>query len=746
MSDLSIDAGLACLIGALAAFAYGAAAGIYGGLKADRRWVDSARRSVYAAAVLLMVCVITLEAAFLRSDFSLALVADHSSTTTPTLYKMTALWGSQGGSLLLWAFVLSIASSGVLFATRHKHREVVPWATAVLCGLGLFFCGLMLLAGGANPFERMSPVPQEGLGLNPLLRHPAMAIHPPMLYSGYVLFSIPFAFAIGALVARRLDASWIRSTRRFALLAWIFLSVGILLGAGWSYVELGWGGYWGWDPVENASLMPWLVGTAFLHSIMVQERRGMLKVWNVSLICATFALALLGTFLVRSGILQSIHAFGESTVGTPLLVLIAVVLAGSTALIVSRLPYLRAEKRVESMASREAVFLVNNVLLVGLAVIVFWGTFFPLISEAITGQRSTLAAPWFDRYVTPLAILLVLFTGIGPLLAWRKISAGRALRLFGPPTAFAGVVLVALLLFTDSASEPGALIMFTCAAFAVAGLVGEFARGASAQRALTGGAWPASLGRVVVRNRRRYGGYIVHTGIILAFVSIAASSSFQDTDDVRMLPGDSTTVGDYELTYVRPTAFRDLEEQRLTFGSVVEVRQDGEVVETLTPSRNYYSSSSAGTVRSFFEGEATSEVGRSGGAAEDFWTAMRPDLTEPAIDNLITTSDREIDRLLIPEVLPDPSTPGGKAQMRQIAEARSVAQGQIITELQERFEDGQIPVDFRINVNPLVIWIWIGGAVAVIGGLIAAWPTPPARRRRVSDVYAARLAKDLNRA
>jgi len=746
LSNFSIDFGLACLIGALVAFAFGAGAGIYGGVKADRRWVDSARRAVYAAAALLIVCVVTLEAAFLRSDFSLALVADHSSTTTPTLYKMTALWGSQGGSLLLWAFVLSIASSGVLFATRHKHREVVPWATAVLCGLGLFFCGLMLLAGGANPFERMSPVPAEGLGLNPLLRHPAMAIHPPMLYSGYVLFSIPFAFAIGALIARRLDASWIRSTRRFALLAWIFLSVGILLGAGWSYVELGWGGYWGWDPVENASLMPWLVGTAFLHSIMVQERRGMLKVWNVSLICATFALALLGTFLVRSGILQSIHAFGESTVGTPLLVLIAVVLGGSTALIVSRLSYLRAERRVESMASREAVFLVNNVLLVGLAVIVFWGTFFPLISEAITGERSTLAGPWFDRYVTPLAILLVLFTGIGPLLAWRKISAGRALRLFGPPTAFAGVVLVALLLFTESASEPGALVMFTCAAFAFAGLVGEFVRGASAQRALTGGAWPVSLGRVVVRNRRRYGGYIVHTGIILAFVSIAASSSFQDSDDVRMLPGDSTNVGDYELTYVQPTAFRDLEEQRLTFGSIVEVRRDGELVETLTPSRNYYSSSSAGTVRSFFEGEATSEVGRSGGAGEDFWTAMRPDLTEPAIDELITTSDREIDRLLIPEELPDPSTPGGQAEMRQIAEARSVAQGQIITELQERFEDGQIPVDFRINVNPLVIWIWIGGAIAVIGGLIAAWPTPPARRRRVSDVYAARLAKDLNRA
>ena len=630
MSELSIDAGQACLVAALAAFVYGALAALYGGHTGDRRWVDSARRSVYAAAILLVICVITLEAAFLRSDFSVALVADHSSTTTPTLYKMTALWGSQGGSLLLWAFVLSIASSGVLFATRYKHREVVPWATAVLCGLGIFFVALMLLAGGANPFERMSPVPAEGVGLNPLLRHPAMAIHPPMLYSGYVLFSIPFAFAIGALVARRLDASWIRSTRRFALLAWIFLSIGILLGAGWSYVELGWGGYWGWDPVENASLMPWLVGTAFLHSIMVQERRGMLKVWNVSLICATFALSLLGTFLVRSGILQSIHAFGASTVGTPLLILIALVLAGSTALIVSRLGDLRSERRVQSLASREAIFLVNNVLLIGLAFVVFYGTFFPLIAEAFTGNRSTLAAPWFDQYVTPLAILVVLFTGIGPLLAWRQISAGRALRLFGPPVAFAALVLVALIAFTDAADEPGALIMFTFAAFALAGLAGEFARGASGQRALSGDPWVLSLGRVVVRNRRRYGGYVVHVGVILAFVSIAASSSFQTSDDIRMLPGDSATVDDYEITYVKPTAFRDQDEERLTFGS--DRRGAPATASWSTPSRRAATTtrpSSTGTVRGFFEGEATSEVGRSGGAGEDFWTAMRPDLTEP---------------------------------------------------------------------------------------------------------------------
>ena len=740
-----IELGIACLVGGLIAFLYGAGAALYGGFTRDRRWVDSSRRAVYAAAILLTVCVVVLEAAFLRDDFSVELVADHSSTTTPTLYKMTAMWGSQGGSLLLWAWVLSLAASGVLFATRHKHREVVPWATAVLCGLGIFFTGLMLIAGGANPFARLSPVPAEGVGLNPLLRHPAMAIHPPMLYSGYVLFSIPFAFAIGALVARRLDASWIRSTRRFGLLAWIFLTCGVLLGAGWSYMELGWGGYWGWDPVENASLMPWLVGTAFLHSIMVQERRGMLKVWNVSLICATFALCLLGTFLVRSGILESIHAFGASTVGTPLLGLIAVVLVGSTVLIVSRQRELRAERRVESLASREAVFLVNNLLLVGLCLIVFWGTFFPLISEAITGERSSLGGPWFDRYVTPLALGLVLFTGIGPLLAWRRLSAGRALRLFGPPIAFATVVTVVLALFTSAADEPLALVMFAFAAFALAGLAGEFARGASAQRALAGGSWPAALGRLVSRNRRRYGGYIVHIGVAIAFVAVAASSSFQTSRDIRMLPGDTTQVEDYTVTYERAFTNVDEEEERLTFGAVLNIDREGEQ-SVLTPSRNYYSGRSAGTLASFFEGEATSEVGRSGGAAEDLWTAMRPDLT--SVDDFIAGADRRIDRITLPAdgEMPDPNTPGGVEQMRQIAEARAQFQGIAVQNLRNRYEEGELPVDFRINVNPMVIWIWIGGATGVIGGLLAAWPAAAARRSRVSDVHAARLARDLGRA
>ena len=644
------------------------------------------------------------------------------------------MWSSQGGSLLLWAWVLSIAASGVLYLTRGRHREVVPYATAVLAAIGLFFTTLMLF--GANPFDRLDPAPAEGAGLNPLLRHPMMAIHPVMLYSGYVLWSIPFAFAIGALVARRLDASWIRTTRRFALVAWTFLGIGVLLGSRWSYSELGWGGYWGWDAVENASLMPWLVGTAFLHSVMVQEKRGMLKVWNVSLIVATFTLALLGTFLVRSGILESIHAFGASTVGGPLLGLIAVVIIGSAALIVSRLDALRSERRLESLASREAVFLVNNLLLVGLAVVIFWGTFFPLISEALTGERSSLGSPWFDQYTAPLAIGLVLFTGIGPLLAWRRVSAGSLWGLVRAPLAVAVAATVAVAVFTDALDHPAALLLFAFAFFSLAALAAEFWRGAAAQRALSGGGRLSALGRVIGRNRRRYGGYIVHAGIAILFMAVAASSSFQTSEDLRLRPGESAEVGDFTITYVQPTSSIDDSEQRLTFGAVVSAERDGEQVAVLAPSRNYYSSvTSDGSVRGFFEGEATSEVGRRTRAGGDLWTAMRPDLAR--YDSFIEGADRRITQ----------ATGAAAAEDAPfLAQLRANLQGLAVNNLAERYTEDALPVDFRVNVNPFVIWIWIGGAIAVGGALIAIWPAPEARRRRVSDVYAARLARDLGRA
>ena len=732
-----VELGSACLIVAAVASAYAVGAALYGGRRGNLRWVDSARRAIYSLCALLTVAVAVLQAAFLRSDFSVELVADHSSTTTPTFYKLTAMWSSQGGSLLLWAWVLSIAATAVLLVTRRRHREIVPWATAVLAGIALFFVGLMLVAGGANPFARLSPAPAEGVGLMPLLRHPAMAIHPPMLYSGYVLFSIPFAFAIGALISRRVDASWIRTTRRFAILAWAFLAVGILLGARWSYSELGWGGYWAWDPVENASLMPWLIGTAFLHSIMVQERRGMLRIWNVSLICATFALALVGTFLVRSGILESIHAFGASTVGGPLLALIAITVLGSAALIASRADDLKSERRVESLASREAVFLINNLLLVGLCVVIFWGTFFPLISEALTGDRATLGPPWFDRYTAPLAIVLVLFTGIGPLLAWRRVTRGALWRILRAPIAVAAAAAMAIAALTDALSHPAALALFAFAAFAVAAVIQEFVRGAGAQRRVGGGSWAAALGTVVARNRRRYGGYIVHAGVAVLLVAVAASSSFQTSSDVRLAPGESTTVGDFEVTYERPTAGIDGAEQKLVFGAVLDVERDGSQFATLSPSREYHSvagAAGAGPLRSFFEGEATSEVGRREGLGSDLWIAMQPDLAP--LDDVIAGADRRLVRLAESVPMDDPQA---QEQLRAL-------QGVAVGAIAERYEAGALPIDVRINVNPLVLWIWLGAGIAVSGALIAIWPSPQARRRRVSDVYAARLARDLGRA
>src|ERR671935_1952568 len=366
--------GRACLLLALLIAPAGALASIYGARTRRREWVAVGRRSVYALAAVLTIAFAVLEAAFLRSDFSFKVVATHSSIATPLFYKAAAMWSSQEGSLLLWMWLLSLWSSLILFLTRNRLRELAPYATAVLLGFATFFGSLVVFL--ANPFQLLSPAPVSGTGLQPLLRHPSMMIHPPMLYSGYTLFTIPFAFAIAALIARRTDAAWIRATRRFGLAAWCFLGIGILIGARWSWSELGWGGYLAWDPVENAALMPWLVGTAYLHSFMVQERRGLLKAGNVSLVLAAGVLAILGTFLVRSGVLQSIHAFGGSTLGKPFLGFIAVLLVGSVALVVSRRADLRAEAtRSVSPFFRAAIFLLNNLLLVGLCFAIFWGTF-----------------------------------------------------------------------------------------------------------------------------------------------------------------------------------------------------------------------------------------------------------------------------------------------------------------------------------------------------------------------------------
>ncbi len=691
--------------------------------------MDAARRSTYALFALLLVCVLVIEYAFLTSDFSLSVVANHSARETPLFYKFTAMWSSQEGSLLLWAFLLSLVASVSLYFTRHKLRDVVPWATAIMLGVGVFFTSLMIFGGGVNPFDTLITVPENGVGLNPLLQHPSMIIHPPMLYVGYESLTVPFAFAIGALISRRIDAAWIKSTRGFALVAWTFLTIGIILGARWSYTELGWGGYWAWDPVENASIMPWLITTAYIHSIMVQEKRGMLKVWNVSLIVASFTLALLGTFLVRSGVLQSIHAFGDSTVGPYFLGLITVVLVGSTALIISRLPLLRSQKRIDSMASREAVFLINNLLLVAMCVLVFWGTFFPLISELFTGTQSVLAAPWFDQYTTPLAVALVLFTGIGPLLAWRRISWQGIRRVFPIPTAAAGLALILLLLLTDAADSFWALAVFVLAAFTVVALAQETWRGAAARRSSAGGSVPGSIVAVATRNRRRYGGYIVHLGFVVLMVGIAASSSFESKRDVTLSPGESVTVEAYTLTYEQPTVKRD--GQAIVFGAQVSVNKDDRRFATLEPTRRYYQrTSGTKTIAGYFEGEATSEVGLRAGVRKDFWVSIEPDTNE--IRRRSEIADDRFGAYMRTRVLPvirqDPSQAGPLAQ--QLVAVQGLATDQIIADYVKPAT--ATAATFRVIVSPLVSWIWIGAIITILGALFAVWPARTSRRRSQS--------------
>src|SRR3954451_22781264 len=716
--------GAACLIVALVTAAYSTIAALYGARGGRRQYVVSARRAIYAMAGVLLLAMLLLEIAFVRSDFSFRLVQRYLSTDTPLLYKLTPMWPSQEGSLLLWATLLSVSSSVVLFATRHRHRQIAPYANAVLGAIAVFFLGLIVI-GGQNAFATLSNPPAQGMGLNPLLRHPAMMFHPPMLYSGYVGFAIPFAFMVGALITRRTNADWIRSTRRFALIAWTFLGTGVLLGALWSYTELGWGGYWAWDPVENAALMPWLTSTAFLHSVMVQEKRGMLKIWNVSLIAATFVLSLLGTFLVRSGVLDSIHAFGASTLGTPFLIFIGLVAIGSVVLIVSRLDSLRSEARLDSLLSREAFFLLNNLMLVALCVVIAWGTYFPLISEAFTGTKQSVGPPFFSKVTTPIALLLVLLTGVGPMLAWRRGTAGKTARVFALPSAIAAIVLFAMLALTTASESVTSLIMFTFVAFVLSAVGQEFWRGARARRVVAGERLPVALAQLVGRNRRRYGGYTVHVGLALLLLGVAASSAFVDSRDARLVPGQSADVGGYRITYVRPTAAL-LDDKSgtgapVTLGAVLDVRK-GDKRWTFHPARNYYPASdgTGGPIGRFFEGEANSEIDTRWGPFGNFWTAVTPD-----IQTLVR--------------------PIGEAN-RKFADAPPEAKALILAALAERYRNHAPPATFRAIHSPMIMWIWIGGLIVIVGSITALWPSPDARRRRAASLAAARLGRELSRA
>jgi cytochrome c-type biogenesis protein CcmF len=728
--------GRTLLLLGLAISLYGIGASIYGARAGRREWVASGRRAVYALAGVMVTAFVLVEIAFQRNDFALNIVAQTSSTTLSTFYKLTAPWSSQAGSLLLWVMLLSLWSSLVLFTTRRRLREIAPYATAVLLGFATFFDALACFA--ANPFDTTSPAPTQGAGLDPLLQHPTMMFHPPMLYSGYTLMAIPFAFAIGALITGRLSSEWIRDTRRFALAAWLFLGVGITLGALWSYTELGWGGYWGWDAVENAALMPWLCITAFIHSIQIQEKRGMLKVWNVSLILLSGTLAVFGTFLVRSGVLDSIHAFGASTLGVPFVALLAVMVLGSIGLVLFRQPALRSEHQIDALLSREAMFLFQNLVLVAMVFVIFWVTMFPLISQAITGTKVSVGPPAFTPFVVPLALILVALAGIGPIISWRRATLANLRGNFTFPVAVAAVVLIAVLALAHATSKPLAIAMWTLGALVIGTVLQEFYRGTSARRAITHDAWPMALAALVRRNRRRYGGYMAHLGIAVLLIGVAASSSFQHSHDVVLKPGQSTTVDGYRFAYVRPTEAATA--SKISFGAVLRVSKGRSYVTTLHTTRGWYpNAATGGVIGRFFDGEADSTVGLDAGLTRNLWavTSANP---QP-LSGYINQGNSYFQSYLL-SIMPKLSRLS-RTQQTEVLDRYYGLRDEAIAGIARRFITHTWPVEFLIIVAPLVTWVWMGAGIVAFGGLIALWPIPALARRRSTAVYRARLAREL---
>src|SRR5438874_2777466 len=651
---------------------WGAITGFVGGAQQRLDLQQSARNATFALLGALIVAVISLEIAIFRHDFSLEYVAAYTSRNLPTFYLWSALYAGQKGSLLFWATVLSLFAMLVQLMTSGRHRVYLPYVTAVTCAVATFFITVMLFA--ANPFERLAFVPLDGRGMNPHLQNPEMVSHPPMLYLGYISITIPFAFAIAALLSKRLDADWLVAIRKWTLLSWLFLSIGICLGMWWAYVELGWGGYWAWDPVENASLLPWLTMTAFLHSVMIQEKRGMLKKWNLALILGAWLLSIFGTFITRSGVIASVHSFTQSSVGYFFLAFLIVAGTASFTLYAIRLPLLTAETQLESMVSREASFLFNNLLLIGIAFSVLWGTLFPILSELVQGTKVTVGPPFFNQVNVPLALALLALTGIGPLIAWRRASLPNLRRQFAVPATAGGFTLLVLLV--GGMRDFYALLAIALGGFVTATIVQEFARGARARHRQYGEAYPLALARLLGRNRRRYGGYIVHTGIVMLFVAFAGMA-FKTETEATLRPGESASLRSpyghtYTFTHLGISQYDALNRQ--ITAATVEVRRNGKPIGFLTPEK-----------RQHVDG-----LGR---------PTFQPS-TEPAIMRLLRAD-------LYCEL-------GGVV-------------------------DGTEQAVFRFTINPLVWWVWYGGMVVALGGLIVMWPGGSPAARRAQAGYTVRL-------
>ena len=666
--EMTANIGTALLFISFLAALYSAFAAVLGARLRIPELVVSARNAVVAVAVLVALAALTLMYAFVTHDFSLKYVVAQSTRSQPWPYLFSGFYGGQAGSLLYWSLTLALLSSIAVLIHFRTDRQLIPYVIATLMIIESFF--LVVLNFISSPFETVSPVPPDGRGLNPLLQDPGMLVHPPMLLAGYMSVSIPFAFAIAALITGRVDSRWLQATRRWALLAWLFLSLGNLLGAWWAYHVLGWGGYWGWDPVENAAIMPWFAMSAYVHSVLVQERRGMLKVWNMVLIIVAFNLAIFGTFVVRSGILSSVHSFAVSEIGPYFFGFLAVSLIVSLTLLMLRLPQLRDEHNFDSLLSREATFLFNNLLFVSVILVTFLGVIFPLLSEAIQGRKINVGAPFYQQVNGPLLLAVVALMGLGMLVPWRRGAARALLRGLRTTLAVSALITVAAIVF--GARSPWTIVSVAACTFAFVVALREFHRMALALMRAQQTMYPAALLAVFRYNRRRYGGYLVHVGVAIMGIAIVGSSFFQTERSVSLRPGQSVQVGQYTVAYQGLTTWREPGKQR-TIASML-VRNANQSFE-VAPQKVVYEN---------WEDQPISEV-------------------------VIKTVFPQLDDVYIV----------------------MAAFGQ----------DGA--ASFHIFVNPLVAFLWLGGALLVVGGLISWWPSStksPKSAPQTVDARAGRLA------
>lgn len=652
--------------------AWGALTGFTGGVTGRTDLQQSSRNAVFALCAVLLVAVFALEWLLFAHDFNVEYVAAHISSNLPTFYTWSALYSGQQGSMLFWAAVLSIFGSFAMVTTAPRHRVYLPYVGAVVCVVAVFFVGTML--GAANPFDRLPYTPVDGRGMNPQLQNPGMVFHPPMLYLGYISITIPFAFAVAALMSKRLDVDWLVAIRKWTILSWLFLSIGICLGMWWAYVELGWGGYWAWDPVENASFLPWLVMTAFLHSVMIQEKRGMLKKWNLGLILGAWVLSIFGTFLTRSGVIQSVHSFTQSPIGAYFAWFLFAAIALLTVLYVTRLPLLKAEGTLESLVSRESAFLFNNLMLVGIAATVLFLTLLPIISELFTGNKITPKAPTFDFVNVPLGLALLTLTGIGPLIAWRRASIPNLKRQFSVPVV--SCIATALIILLLGMRQVWPILTISLSAFVLGTVAQEFVRGVRARHRQYGEIYPLAFFHLIARNRRRYGGYVVHTGIVLLFVAFTGMA-FKVETEASLKPGQSVTLASpYGWTYTFKhlgVSQYDALNRQVTAGTVV-VSRNGKTIGTMVPEKRQH-------VDSF--GNPTFEPSTA--------VAIRSDLREDLY----------------------------------------VVLGGVV--------NGTETAVYRFTINPLVWWVWYGGMIVALGGVIVMWPGGTVGSSRVATGYTAKL-------